>query len=384
MISPFIHPASGIEIIPMRSKADRERFIAFPDRLAAEDPYYIAPLRIDQRMLLSQSRNPYFRHAKAAFWLARRHGRDVGRISAQHDLLEPNGIGHFGMLAAEDDAAVFAALLRTVEAWHRERGIGEIQGPFNLSINETAGVLVDGFETPPMLMMGHDQPYVGSRLEEQGYEKARDLLAYLYDTEAPLPPFVGRMLNRPLPQGLSIRHLNWSRYREEVASITAIFNDAWSDNWGFVPLTEDETDAMAQQLKLLLHDKMIWFADYEGKPIAFIVALPNLNEAIRDLRGKLWPFGLVRLLWRLKIRGVKTARVPLMGIKRSFSHGLLGSLIPFLLVDAVRRESAKLGMCSVELSWVLENNDPMRRMNEALGGSIYKTYRVYRKSLMEE
>ena len=370
-----------IELVPVQSAGELRRFIALPDRLYRDVPAYVAPLHQEQRELLSRRHNPYFRHAEAQYWLARRNGRDVGRISAQLDRQLAEPVGHFGMLAAEDDAAVFAALLGAAEAWHRARGIGRLSGPYSLSINGTVGVLVRGFDTPPMLMMGHDPPYVGTRLEEQGYAPEKDLLAYLYDTATDLPPAIRRMLDRRLPGRLAVRPLDLSRYRQEVKTISEVFNDAWADNWGFVPLNEAETDQLARQMRQLLNERSVWFAEFAGQPIGFIVGLFNLNEAIRDLGGRLLPFGWARLLWRLKVAGVRSARVPLMGLRRSFSRGLLGSLVPFLLIDAVRREGLKLGVRSVELSWILEDNEPMVRINEVMGGVAYKTYRVYARTL---
>ncbi len=370
----------AVEIVPVERPSELRRFILLPDILARADPAYVAPLHDEQRKILKPRHNPYFQHAEACYWLARRDGRDVGRISAQQDR-HVGHEGHFGMIAAVNDPAVFEALLGAAESWHRARGTNQVLGPFNLSANDSLGVLIDGFDTPPMLLMGHDQRHVGERLEEQGYRKAKDLIAYLYDTATDLPPGPRRLIDRPLPDGLAIRPLDMSRYEDEVKTVSELFNDAWSENWGFVPLSEAETDQMAKQLRMLLNEKLIWFAEFNGQPIGFIVALPNLNEAIRDLRGRLLPFGWAKLLWRLKVASVSSARVPLMGIRRSFSSGLLGSLVPFLLIDAVRREGRKLGLRSVELSWILEDNGPMRDIIEAIGGSPYKTYRMYAKDL---
>jgi hypothetical protein len=370
-----------VEIIPVSSRSELKRFVELPDRISRSDPAYVPPLHGEQEQILSTSKNPYFSHAEAQYWLARRGGRDVGRISAQRDRDIEEPVGHFGMLAAEDDADVFSALLRTAETWLRERGMARVSGPYNLSLNETAGVLVEGFETQPMLLMDHNPRYVGPQLEAAGYAKEKDILAYLYNAETPLPQSIQRLLSRPLPAGLKIRPLDLSRYEAEVKTVSVLFNDAWAGNWGFVPLSEVETKQLAKQLRILLNEKLIWFAEFEGEPVGFIVCLPNVNEAIRDLRGKLAPFGWAKLLWRLKVAGLKSARVPLMGIRRNFSQGLLGSLTPFLLIDAVRREGLKLGIRSVELSWILEDNEPMRRINEVIGGTAYKTYRLYSKTL---
>ena len=375
---------SGVEIVPVEGRALLNRFIRLPGRLHRGDPNYVAPLHLERRDALT-AKNPFFSHAEVQFWLARRDGRDVGRISAQVDrqalALRPDAPGLFGMIAAEDDPEVFQALVETAAAWLRARGMRRMQGPFNLNINEETGLLVDGFDTPPMLLMGHDLPYVGKRLEALGFAKAKDVIAYLYDVTVDLPASARRLLDRPLPAEVSVRRLDLRRYHDEVRTITAIFNDAWADNWGFVPLSEAETEHLAKSLKPLLDPRLVSIVSLRGEPVGFLVCLPNLNEAIRDLGGRLLPFGWAKLLWRLKVRGVKTARVPLMGIRRAAQQGIIGKLLPFLLMDAVRRDAAGMGFERVELSWILEDNWPMRHINESLGGVAYKTYRVYERAL---
>jgi hypothetical protein len=378
-------PSSEIEILPVSSKSEMERFISLAPRLQRNDPNYIAPLNIERREALSPKHNPLFEHMDAQFWLARSKGRDVGRISAQIErralALYKEPTGYFGLIAAENDPHVFHALMHTAEDWLRERGMKHIHGPFNLSINEEVGLLVKGFETPPMLLMGHDLPYVAERLEEQGYAKEKDVFAYIYDTVSDIPEKVRRLIDRPLPANLTLRTVDFSRLREEIGAITEIFNDAWADNWGFVPLSEAETDHLARSMKPLLDKRLVWLVEIAGEPAGFLVCLPNLNEATRDLGGSLLPFGWAKLLWRLKIRGVKTARVPLMGIKRKFASGLIGGVLPFLLIEAARKAAASLGYQKIELSWILEDNMPMRRINEVCGGDAYKTYRIFGKAL---
>lgn len=375
---------TAIDIIPVQGRALLDRFIRLPEQLHSNDPHYVAPLHLERKEALTP-KNPFFGHAEVQFWIARRDGRDVGRISAQIDrqalAIRPDAGGQFGLIAAEDDPTIFHALLATAEDWLRARGMKNIHGPFNLNINEEIGLLVDGFDTPPMLLMGHDKPYIGKRLEEQGFAKEKDVYAYLYDITVDLPAGARRLLERPLPQELTVRRIDFKRYNEEIRTVTKIFNDAWLDNWGFVPLTEIETDYLAKSLKPLLDPRLSSIVERNGEPVGFLVGLPNLNEAIRDLGGKLLPFGWAKLLWRLKVSGVKTARVPLMGIKRSASHGVIGSLLPFLLIDAVRKEALKMGFTHIELSWILEDNMPMRRINESLGSIAYKTYRIYEKPL---
>jgi len=375
---------TAIDIIPVQGRALLDRFIRLPERLHRDDPHYVAPLHLERRDALTP-KNPFFGHAEVQFWIARKDGRDVGRISAQIDhhalTVRPDATGQFGMIAAEDDPAVFRALVATAEDWLRARGMKRLQGPFNLNINEEIGLVVDGFDTPPMLLMGHDKPYIGRRIEEQGFRKEKDVYAYLYDVTVDLPAGARRLVDRPLPKELKVRRVDFKRYDAEIRTITAIFNDAWLNNWGFVPLTETETDHLAKSLKPLLDPRLVSIVEWNGEPVGFLVCLPNLNEAIRDLGGKLLPFGWAKLLWRLKVSGLKTARVPLMGIKRSAAKGVIGSLLPFLLIDAVRKEAAQMGFTHVELSWILEDNMPMRHINESLGGIAYKTYRIYEKPL---
>lgn len=372
---------TAIEIREVADARDLDRFIALPKRLHANDPAYVAPLKIERREALSGTKNPLFRHVDAAFFMAWRDGVPVGRISAQADR-RLGQVGQFGMIAGEDDGAVFAALFKAAEDWLKARGKTEIQGPFNLSINEESGLLVDGFDTPPMLLMPHDLPYVAGRVEEQGYAKAMDLFAYLHDTHVPFPKAIERILSRPRPPEVVVRHMDWSRYRQELATVIDIFNDAWSQNWGFLPLGQEELDHMAKSMKLLLDERLLWIVEVSGKPAAFGLSLPNLNEMIRDLDGELLPFGWAKLLWRLKRRTYTSGRIPLMGVRREYHAGYLGKVLPLYIFEKFREEGHARDVRDVEMSWVLESNAPMRHIGEALGGGrAYKTYRVYSKRL---
>jgi len=376
----------ALEILPVRTDAEMERFIRLPERLQGRDPNWVPPLRMERRQALSAKKNPFFQHAEVAFFLAIRDGRDVGRISTQQDRLAPREAdgsqpGHFGLLAAEDDPAVYAALLGAAEAWCQARGSTRVSGPYSLSINEETGLLVGGFDTPPMLMMPHDPPEAGAHLEALGYGAEQDLLAYRVDTVQPLPASTQNIVRRGLPEGVVLRPLRRKELRAEIGRLVEIFNDAWSNNWGFVEMTPEEIDAMAEALKPLLHERLIWFAEKDGRPVAFAVCLPNLNEAIRDLGGALLPFGWAKLLWRLKVKGVASGRVPLMGVRRDYGNTLPGRMLPLFIVDTLRREALALGFHTIEMSWVLSTNIPMRRLAEAVGGTACKTYRVYGKAL---
>jgi GNAT superfamily N-acetyltransferase len=380
--SPQSH---GLAVVPVRTPRELKRFVALPNGLNAKDPNWVVPLTFERMAALTPKSNPFFDHAVVQMWLVTRDGRDVGRISAQIDALAPKELGqktgNFGMIAAEDDPAVFSLLFRTAETWLKTRGCVRVLGPYGLSINEEVGLLVDGFDTPPMVMMGHDPAYAKRRVEEQGYTKAKDLYAYICDPTAALPDTVVRRVKRGLPRGVVLREFDKSRYDEEVRSLTEILNDAWADNWGFVPTTEAETAQLGKALKDVIDKRLILFAEIDGEPAGFIVLLPNVNEALRGLEGKLLPFGWAKLLWRLKVKRVKTIRIPLMGIKRKFADTLRGQVIPFHLMNAGRDAGLALGYERFEFSWILESNTPMRRISEAMGAEIYKTYRIYEKSL---
>lgn len=373
-----------LQIIPVETNAGLERFIRVPMRLNAGVRSWVSPLMMERREALSPKHNPFFEHADHQFWIAVADGRDVGRISAQIDRLAPTNpadpAGYFGMIAAEDDPRIFAALFAQAEDWLRARGRTRSLGPFNLSINEELGLLIDGFDTPPMMLMPHDPPYAAGRIEALGYAKAKDLFAYLSGVPT-FTPGVQARLDRPLPAGLTIRPVRMKAFDDEVRLLVDILNDAWANNWNAAPVTEAETRHLGRSLKPILHPRLIWFLEIDGEAAGFVVMLPNLNDAIHDLDGRLLPFGWAKLLWRLKVAKPRRGRVPLMGVKRKFARDPRGRLAPFVLVDAIRREGVKLGITVGEYSWILEDNMPMRHILEAFGARIYKTYRIYEKRI---
>ena len=366
-------------IVPVRSAAELKRFIRVPARLYAGDPHFVPQLEMERSDALT-ARNPYFEHAEAQYFLAVRDGRDVGRISAQIDqLVTDKTLGQFGLIVAEDNPDTFRALFAAAEGWLRERGRMRVQGPFNLTINEETGLLIDGFNTPPMVFMSHDPPFTGARIEEQGYGKAKDLFAYHYSVDKGLPATLMRMIERYKPKGMTVRPLDLKNYDKEFDLVIDIFNDAWSQNWGFVPFTEAELKHTAKGLKPLLDPGLTAIVEMNGVPVAFGITLPNLNEIIRDFKGKLFPFNWIKLLLRLK--RAKTARCLLMGVRRNFNAGLATGLVPVLLIKCMREGALQRSIKHVELSWILEDNRPMRRIIEAMGSEHYKTYRVYEKTL---
>ena len=358
------------------------RFIRVPWSVYADDPTWVPHLLVERHEQFS-TRNPYFAHARCCFWLAYRGTRPVGRISAQIDELHEeryrDATGFFGFLEAEDEAGTFHQLLSTAEVWLRDQGMLRIRGPFNFSINQECGLLVDGYDTPPMIMMGHSRPYYAARLTAEGYQGVKDLLAYRLSTHFTPPEFMKAVLNKAAGRA-RVRPLHKSQLNEDLEIIKDIFEDAWSTNWGFIPFTKDEVRHLGYNLRLLVDDDAVQIAEVDGLPAAMIVALPNLNEVIRDLQGRLLPFGWLKLLWRLKVKSPKTARVVLMGVRKRFQRSPLGAALVFLLIDAVRGYGIRRGVQEVELSWILEDNMPMRNILTMVGGVPYKRYRIYEKA----
>ena len=358
------------------------RFIRVPWSVYADDPAWVPPLLLERRQHLSP-RNPYFAHARCCFWLAYRGTRPVGRISAQIDELHEKryreATGFFGFLEAEDEAETFHELLIAAEVWLREQGMLRIRGPFNFSINQECGLLVDGYDAPPMIMMGHSRPYYAARLTDEGYQGVKDLLAYRLPTQFTLPEIMKAVLKKATGCA-RVRPLRRSRLNEDLKIIQDIFEDAWSTNWGFIPFTEEEVRHLGHNLRLLVDDDAVQIAEVDGVPAAMIVAFPNLNEVIRDFHGRLLPFGWLKLLWRLKVKSPKTARVVLMGLRKRFHQSPLGAALGFLLIDALRVYGIRRGVQEVELSWILEDNMPMRNILTTIGGVPYKRYRIYEKA----
>jgi hypothetical protein len=373
-----------LKIVKVDSRSALNDFIRLPWSLYTEDPMWVPPLLLERRMHLSP-KNPYFEHAKFCSWITYRNGKPVGRISAQIDRLHidryQDATGFFGMLEAEDNSLTFRALLDTAESWLRDRGMQRIFGPFNLSINQELGLLVDGFDSPPSMMMGHARPYYAHRIEENGYQKEKDLLAYIISVDSELSKSV-KKITAKVKNRVLIRGLHKSKFVEELQIIRDIFNDAWSQNWGFVPFTNKEFEHLGKDLKMLADEELVKIAEVDGEPAAFMVLLPNINEVIRDLNGKLLPFGWLKMLWRLKIKYPKSARIPLMGVRCRYHDSLMGAALAFGVIADVREPAVKRGLKEAELSWILEDNMGMRNIIESIGGRVYKTYRIYSKQLI--
>jgi hypothetical protein len=372
---PLVRTVSG--------RSDLAAFVELPWEIYRDDPAWIAPLRLERRHHLSRH-NPFFEHGESAAWLAWRKGRPVGRITAQIDRLHRarhgSDTGHFGFLEAVDEASVFAALLRTAEQWLGRRGTRRVTGPFNYSINQECGLLVEGFAEPPSLMMPHNRPWYGARLEEQGYTAATDLLAYWVKVEFEAPKAMRRLVER-YGARIRLRPLDRARFAQDLELLRDIFNNAWSDNWGFVPMTPAEIADMGRSMKLFVPREYVQFAEVDGEPAAFLVLLPNLNELLAGLDGRLLPLGWLKLLRRIRAQRFDTGRVALMGVRKPYQSSPMGIALAYLVIDAARAEAVKRGMRGVEMSWILEDNRGMRSILDSIGSRLYKRYRLFEKLL---
>lgn len=376
----------GASLRRVETARERERFIRLPEELYRGVPGWFPPLYSEMRALFDAKKNPFFEHAEGALWLAEKDGRALGRISAQvcreHLRVHKDEAGFFGAFDCADDAEAASALFGAAESWLRERGMKRARGPFTLSINEESGLLVDGFDTPPYLLMGHAQPHYARLVEANGYRKVKDLIAWRYAIgEAAEGARQVAEEARKVP-GLHVRTLRRARMREDIAILMEVFNSAWSSNWGFVPLTRAELEKSAKDLSLIIEPELALIAEIDGQPAAIALALPNINEALHDLGGRLFPFGIFKLLWRVKVRGLRSARLILLGIKPEFRKraGPSGALSVLLYVEMNER-ARRMGYREGELSWTLEDNERINRGIEFMGGVRYKTYRVYEKEL---
>jgi hypothetical protein len=366
-----------------------------PFRLYANDPAWVPPLKDEAYGLITPGKNPFFEHAEAQLFLAERGGRIAGRISASIDRMwtpmppEKGGgadSGNWGYLDAEDQD-VADLLIAAAEGWLREHGVRRALGPVSMSIWEEPGLLVKGHDHPPTVMMGHDDPRYEAWVESWGYRGVKDLHTWDLST-GPLPPLINRIVaSGEKNDRIRIRQVNKKHFDAEARIILGILNDAWQSNWGFVPFTESEIAFAGKKMKPIVFNELIRIAELDGEPVAFMMTLPDLNELQADLNGELFPFGFVRLLWRLNggLSGkpkTKTVRVPLMGVLKKHQSSRLASQLAFMLIEYIRRSAAgEFGATRAEIGWILDDNQGMNSIAETIGARINKTYRIYEKAL---
>jgi hypothetical protein len=378
--------AEPVLIEPCATRSAMKAFARLPRVIYAGVSGFAPSLDLIEFQNVDAGFNPYFKHADVGFWIARRGGRPVGRISAQIDRLDAEvgreALGHFGCLAAIDDPAVTLALIDTAHDWLKQRGVRQVTGPFKLSINSESGLLVDGFEERPMFLIPWDPPWLGQHVETAGYRKAVDLFSYDYPELQKVIEPARRLVERgALGGNTTVRLANMRKIGRETQIVRDIFNDAWQDNWGFVPITEDEIHHLAKELKPFLLDECLAIVEIDGEPVAFAVALPNLMDLFAGLDGKLLPFGWATVASRWLRKAYKTGRVPMMGVRKRYRDTAFGAGLALMAIEKLREATARHGLRSAELGWVLDTNQPMRRMLELLGARPYKTHRVYAISL---
>ena len=367
------------DVRPVRGRGDLEAFVGLPYALHRGDPGFAPLLRRDARALLDPAGNPFWDHADRELFLARSGGRVVGRVAAIHDRLHEethrDGAGFFGFFESVDDPAVAGALFDAAIEWQRARGRGVLRGPVNPSVNDEAGLLVDGFSTPAALMMPHNPPYYAALVEGAGLRKAKDLLAF-QSTGTALPERLARATELVRERhGVACRRIDMKRFPDEVGLVKRLFNAGWERSWGYVPLTDRETDHLAARLRPLVVPDLVAFAERQGRPIGFAAAVPDFNVALRaNPSGRLFP-GILKVLWAS--RRITRLRVLLLGVLPEWR----GRGVDALLYRHVWENGRARGYDWAEAGWVLEDNQPMINGLLRMGFEVYKTYRIYERPI---
>ena len=372
----------------MRERADLDAFVALPYRLHAADPCWVPPLRMDVYTLLDRKKNPFFDHGEAEYFLAERGGTTVGRIAAisnrLHNETHEDKVGFFGFFECENDQAVADALFDAAATWLRARGFDTMRGPASFSVNDECGLLVDGFDTPPTLMMPHNPPYYEALVEHAGFRKAKDLLVYQGgDLKMQAYKPVHERLTRAVEimktrMGVTLRPLDMKHFDQEIELVKSLYNKAWEKNWGFVPMTEHEIDHLAKQFKPVIVPDLLTFAEKDGVPVGFALAIPDFNVVFRTNRqGRLTPWVVIRLLWALKREKIRRARIPLLGVVPEFRGRGLDSV----LYHWIWTKAAEHGIYWGEGGWILEDNPAMNLGLTKMGFTVYKTLRMYDRPL---
>jgi hypothetical protein len=382
---------NDVTVTPVTSKAERKAFIDLPYRLNAGDPHWVPPLRADVEELLDPAKNPFFEHAEVQLFLAQRGGQAVGRISAHMDklawTLPPEqgmgpGTGNWGMFEAEDEAAA-AALIAAAEDWLRARGMTRVLAPLSLSIWDEPGLLVKGFDQDPAILMGHHSPLYRGWIEGRGYAHAKSLLTYDLQVDNGFPPLINRIVasGEKNPR-IRIRQADRKRFKEEAELVFRILNDAWSQNWGFVPITQNEIRYVSKKMKPIIREDLLLIAEVDDEPVAFMLTFPDMNRVIKPFNGKLFPFNFLKLLRWVKNPQSDRMRVPLMGVVKRLQASRLASQLAFMMIEYIRRSAVgKLGAKTAEIGWVLDDNQGMIAIADAIDSKVNREYVIYQKAL---
>lgn len=382
---------ANLSIRPVETIGDRKAFVNLPFRLYKDDPNWVPPLKFEALGLITPEKNGWFSHARSQLFLAYEDERLVGRISAHIDMLALEmpadqgfgpGAGQWGLMEAERED-IYRALLSTAEDWLRGEDMTRALGPISMSIWEQPGLLIEGYDHPPTIMMGHAKPEYRVWIEATGYAPVKQMLTYDLDITQTFPPVVRRIIaSGERNPRIRIREVDKAKFDEEAAVILAILNDGWSGNWGFVPLTPPEIKDVGVKLKPIVFNDLIRIAEVDGKPAAFMITLPDLNEAIAPMKGSLFPFGWMRLLFWLRCPRVKTMRVPLMGVVKELQSSRMASQLAFMMIEYIRRASVeRYGASRGEIGWILDDNQGMRSIAETIESRVNKVYQIYEKAL---
>jgi len=363
----------------VQGAADFARFIEVPYARYRSDPWWVPPLRMDERIRLTPGKNPFFEHGKAAYFLAKDGGRIVGRVAAStdqnHDSIHGERQAAFGFFEA-DTAEATAALLEQAAAWGREQGAEVLRGPLSFTTNDECGLLIEGFEHRPAIMMPHNPPEYAGWIEDAGLAKAKDLYTFRAPIPKESPPVFRRIAaaTRRIP-GLVERRLEMKRFEEELGRVKSVYNEAWEKNWGFVPMTDAEIDHMAKQLKPAIVPELVRFVEVDGVPVGFGLIIPDINIALQKMGGRLLPFGIVRLLWMLP--RIREGRLMALGVRSDWRKKGIGPL----LVEELTRAANVRRYTHTEIGWTLETNDDVNNLISATGGVRTGIYRIYERRL---
>ena len=369
---------SSVKIYSFTSN-DKKRwnsFIKFPYSLYKKNPYWVPPLLSDQKILLNQNKHPFYHHAQANFFLAVMDNRIVGRIAAivdkNHNQVHNEKTGFFGFFETIKNYQVAEKLFSTAKSWIKDQNMTNFRGPANPCLNEDCGFLTNAFDVPPVIMMTYNPPYYVDFAEKYGFKKAMDLYAYYVDNDKGIPDKLVRVANIVRKrESLKIRGFNLKNFNEDVNAVWHIYNKSWEKNWGFVPMTKEEFNHLAKNLKQVVDPELALFAEINGRPIGFSLSVPDVNQALIHTNGYLLPFGLIKLLWYS--RKIDMIRTIIMGVLPEYRRRGIDSLFYY----ETWKNAVKKGFIKDEMSWILENNKMMKRSAEMLGGEIYKTYRLY-------
>jgi GNAT superfamily N-acetyltransferase len=365
----------GIDVVAADNPKALNQFVELPYRLHRDLPHWVAPLRIAVKELLDRAKHPFYANAEAEFFIALKDGEVVGRVAGivdkAHNRFHEENAGFFGFFECIDDAAVADALLQRARHWTFERGAKFLRGPMNPSTNYECGMLVEGFDSDPMVMMTYNPPYYPALLEQAGLRKSKDLWAWLSNANVIDMKKIGRVADKVLGHGVTVRPIDTKNFAAEVAKVWEVYGAAWARNWGFIPMSKEEFALMGKEMKQILKPELVLIGEVEGRVVGFALALPDINQALKPAKGKLLPTGIIKILYYQRL--IKSVRVVALGVVEEYRASGLAAAFYATLV----RNARKLGYGDCEMSWILEDNVLMNRSLEVMGAKRYKTYRIY-------